>query len=47
MGYTNLVHFFDDGISSVAMKCPGFQELIREIDNGNVAAILVKVIKQN
>ena len=28
-GYTNLVHFLDDGISGVTMDRPGFVEMIR------------------
>ena len=42
MGYTNLVHFFDDGISGVTMNRPGFQEMIQEIEKGRAAAVLVK-----
>lgn len=42
MGYTNLFHFFDDGISGVTMNRPGFQEMIREIEKGRAAAVLVK-----
>ena len=42
MGYTNLVHFFDDGISGVTMNRPGFQEMIQEIEKGKAAAVLVK-----
>ena len=34
LGYTNLVHFFDDGISGVTMNRPGFKEMIREIEKG-------------
>lgn len=42
MGYTNLIHFFDDGISGVTMDRPGFQEMLREIENGHGAAVFVK-----
>ena len=28
-GYTNLVHFLDDGISGITMDRPGFVEMIR------------------
>lgn len=42
MGYTNLVHFFDDGISGVTMERPGFQEMLEEIRNGHAAAVFVK-----
>lgn len=42
MGYTNLVHFFDDGISGVTMNRPGFQEMLQEIEKGHAAAVFVK-----
>lgn len=42
MGYTNLVHFFDDGISGVTMSRPGFQEMLQEIEKGHAAAVFVK-----
>lgn len=42
MGYTNLVHFFDDGISGVTMNRPGFQDMLQEIEKGHAAAVFVK-----
>ena len=33
-GYTNLVHFLDDGISGVTMDRPGFVEMIRQLEQG-------------
>ena len=42
MGYTSLVHFFDDGISGVTMNRPGFQEMLRELEAGHAAAVFVK-----
>ena len=42
MGYTNLVHFFDDGISGVTMNRPGFQEMLQQIEKGHAAAVFVK-----
>lgn len=42
MGYTNLVHFFDDGISGVTMERPAFQDMLREIEKGRAAAVFVK-----
>ncbi len=42
MGYANLVHFFDDGISGVTMNRPGFQEMIAELEAGHAAAVFVK-----
>ena len=41
-GYTNLVHFLDDGISGVTMDRPGFVEMICQLDQGNAAAVFVK-----
>ena len=41
-GYTNLVHFLDDGISGVTMDRPGFVEMIRQIEEGRAAAVFVK-----
>ena len=42
LGYTILVHFFDDGISGVTMNRPGFREMIQEIEKGHGSAVLVK-----
>ena len=41
-GYTNLVHFLDDGISGVSMDRPGFVEMIRQLEQGKAAAVFVK-----
>ena len=41
-GYTNLVHFLDDGISGVTMERPGFVEMIRQLEQGKAAAVFVK-----
>ena len=41
-GYTNLVHFLDDGISSVTMDRPGFVEMICQLEQGKAAAVFVK-----
>ena len=41
-GYTNLVHFLDDGISGVTMDRPGFVEMICQLEQGNAAAVFVK-----
>ena len=40
-GYTNLVHFLDDGISGVTMDRPGFVEMIQQLEQGR-AAVFVK-----
>ena len=41
-GYTNLVHFFDDGISGVTMDRPGFTDMIQQLEQGKAAAVFVK-----
>ena len=41
-GYTNLVHFLDDGISGVTMDRPGFAEMICQLEQGKAAAVFVK-----
>ena len=41
-GYTNLVHFFDDGISGVTMDRPGFADMIQQLEHGKSAAVFVK-----
>lgn len=41
-GYTNLVHFSDDGISGVTMQRPGFQAMLQELEKGHAAAVFVK-----
>ena len=41
-GYSNLVHFMDDGISGVTMDRPGFVDMIRQLEEGRAAAVFVK-----
>ena len=41
-GYTNLVHFLDDGISGVTMDRPSFVEMICQLEQGKAAAVFVK-----
>ena len=41
-GYTNRVHFLDDGISGVTMDRPGFVEMIQQLEQGRAAAVFVK-----
>ena len=41
-GYTNLVHFLDDGISGVTMDRPGFRGNDHIIGTGKSRAVFVK-----
>ena len=41
-GFTNLIHFSDDGISGVTMERPGYKAMIAELAKGNAAAVIVK-----
>ena len=41
-GYTNLVHFLDDGISGVTMDRPGFNDMMERLAAGKAAAVFVK-----
>lgn len=41
-GYTNLVHFLDDGISGVTMNRPGFVEMMQQLEQGKASAVFVK-----
>ena len=34
MGYTNIVTFVDDGVSGVTMDRPGFNEMMRQLEEG-------------
>lgn len=42
IGLRNTRAFIDDGFSGTSFDRPGWQELIREIDSGNITAVLVK-----
>ena len=35
-GFTNLVHFTDDGISGTCFDRPGFLAMMKEVEAGNV-----------
>ena len=35
-GFTNIRHFTDDGFSGVNFNRPSFQELIKEVEAGNI-----------
>ena len=41
-GYTNLVHFLDDGISGVTMDRPGSNDMMEQLAAGKAAAVFVK-----
>ncbi len=42
MGYTNIVIFIDDGVSGVTMNRPGFNEMMRQLEEGRASALFVK-----
>jgi DNA invertase Pin-like site-specific DNA recombinase len=42
LGYKNTRIFVDDGVSGTTFDRAGWQELIAEVDDGNVIAILIK-----
>lgn len=41
-GFTNLEFFIDDGVSGVTFDRPSFNRMIKEIEAGNVATVIVK-----
>ena len=41
-GFPNPTHFTDDGISGTRFDRPGFTEMMKEIEAGNVEAVIVK-----
>jgi len=41
-GFTNLIHFFDDGISGVTMERPGLKEMLSALEQGRAAVVIVK-----
>lgn len=41
-GFPNTVHFTDDGISGTCFDRPGFLEMMKEVNAGKVAYLLVK-----
>jgi len=41
-GYTNLVHFSDDGISGVTINRPQFKEMVKQLELGKASAVFVK-----
>ena len=41
-GYTDLVHFTDDGYSGGNFDRPGWKEMLRQIEVGSIGAVIVK-----
>ena len=41
-GYTNTVHFTDDGFSGGSFERPGWKQMLAEIEKGSIAAVIVK-----
>lgn len=41
-GFTNIVHFTDDGISGTCFDRPGFLAMMKEVEAGNVEYLCLK-----
>ncbi len=41
-GYTNTVHFTDDGFFGDSFKRPGCKQMLSRIENGDVGTVIVK-----
>ena len=41
-GYTDLMHFTDDGYSGENFDRPGWKEMLRQIEDGSIGAVIVK-----
>ena len=41
-GFTNIVHYTDDGISGTRFDRPGFQRMISAVEEGQIAVVCVK-----
>ena len=41
-GYTDLMHFTDDGYSGGNFDRPGWKEMLRQIEDGSIGAVIVK-----
>lgn len=41
-GFQNIKHFTDDGFTGTNFNRPGFQEMITEVESGNIETIIVK-----
>lgn len=42
MGFTHIRHFTDDGYSGTNFNRPGFKNLLKEVEAGNIATVIVK-----
>ena len=41
-GYTNTVHFTDDGFSGGSFERPGWKQMLSRIENGDISTVIVK-----
>ena len=41
-GYTNTVHFTDDGFSGGSFERPGWKQMLSRIENGDIGTVIVK-----
>ena len=41
-GYTNTVHFTDDGFSGGNFDRPGWKQMLSRIENGDIGTVIVK-----
>ncbi len=41
-GYTNMVHFTDDGFSGGNFDRPGWKQMLSQIENGSIGTVIVK-----
>ena len=41
-GFTNIVHFADDGFTGTSFERPNWKRLIAEVEAGNVATVIIK-----
>ncbi len=45
-GYTNTVHFTDDGFSGGNFDRPGWKQMLSQIENGGIGTVIVKDMNQ-
>ena len=45
-GYTDLVHFTDDGYSGGNFDRPGWKEMLRQIEDGSIGTVIVKDMRR-